>query len=104
MKKTQKPKPKRVTKKKGKQIEPQEEAEDLKYDYNYDDIVRMSKAADCMAQGDLLNRSIKRKQNWALMPAYGYYSFLYEQNIINTTTLRIGGRGNQLPQISGVFG
>ena len=71
MKKSQKPKPKKVTKKKGKQNE-QPEDDTEQYDYNYDDILKMCRAAECMAQGDLLNRSIKRKQNWALMPAYGY--------------------------------
>lgn len=67
MKKTQKPKTKKQTKK-----DDIKEDEDLRYDYSQKDIQKMSQAADCMAQGDILNRSIRWKQNWALMPAYGY--------------------------------
>ena len=41
-------------------------------DYNI--IRRMSEAAECISQSDLVNNQIRAKQNWALFPTYGNLS------------------------------
>lgn len=37
----------------------------------------LSKAAECIAESDILNRQIRLNQNWALMPFQGFMSSVY---------------------------
>lgn len=41
----------------------------LKYDYSH--------ACDSIAFGDIINRSIRKNQDWKLMPIYGYLSSVF---------------------------
>ncbi|CAD8143182.1 unnamed protein product [Paramecium octaurelia] len=49
---------------------------------NHKDINDIAKAAELIAEGDIISKKIRKEQQWSLMPSFGFLSSVYPSTIV----------------------
>ncbi|CAK60343.1 unnamed protein product (macronuclear) [Paramecium tetraurelia] len=49
---------------------------------NHQDINNVAKAAELIAEGDIISKKIRKEQQWSLMPSFGFLSSVYPSTIV----------------------